>query len=85
MAVGFKKTSCEHSGPLDRPLQERSIAHSLSLVFTSPARGSYFSSEGSVPERCSETRSGYCPGTFQVGLSCVLLHTHTMIVWPADA
>lgn len=48
MAIGFKKTSYEHSGPLDRPLQERSIAHSISLVFSSPARASSFSSEGSV-------------------------------------
>lgn len=48
MAIGFKKASCEHSGPLDRPLQERPIAHSISLVFSSPARGSSFGSEGSV-------------------------------------
>lgn len=48
MAVGFKKTLCEHSGPLDRLLQKRSIAHSITLVFSSPAWGSYFSSEGSV-------------------------------------
>lgn len=51
MAVGFKKTLYEHSGPLDRLLQKRSIAHSITLVFSSPAWGSYFSSDALKPDQ----------------------------------